>query len=155
MIDKDELHTLIPHRGKMLLLSRVIEYNEGKSIRAEFDITEDCLFYDSAAGGVPAWAGFEFMAQTISAFSGIRDRDMGKKPKIGFILSIPSVRIYFPIFKSGSTVEIFAKECDCTDMIYTFEGEVFQEGKKVIEGKIMVMEISDKRLDSLIKEYVN
>jgi len=89
------------------------------------------------------------MAQAISVLSGIRGRGKGEKPKIGFILSIQSVRMEIPLFKNGSTVEVRMKEIDCTDMIYTFEGEAFLEGRKVMEGKLMVMETSDERFKSL------
>ena len=152
MIEKEELQTLIPHKGKMFLLSRVTEYDVAHGIRAEYDITEHCLFYDSAVDGVPSWTGFEFMAQAFSVLSGIRRRERGEKPKIGFILSIQSVKMEIPIFKNGSTVDVQVKETDCTDMIYTFEGEAFLEGRKVMEGRIMVMETSDEQFKSLAGE---
>jgi len=152
MIEKEELQTIIPHKGKMLLLDRVIEYDIEHSIRAEYDITKDCIFYDPVLEGVPSWAGFEFMAQAISALTGIRKRERGEKPNIGFILSIPTMRMEIPLFKNGSSAEVRVKENDCTDLIYTFEGAVFLESKKVIEGKLMVMEISDERFKSLTEE---
>jgi len=151
LIEKEELQTLIPHKGKMLLLDRVIEYDIEHSIRAEYNITKDCLFYDPVLNGVPAWAGFEFMAQAISALTGIRKRAKGEKPKIGFILSIPLMRMEIPSFKNGSSLEVYVKESDCTDMIYTYEGEAFLENKKVMEGKLMVMELSDERFKNLIE----
>jgi len=149
IIEKDELQTLIPHKGKMLLLNRVIEYNNDCSLRAEYDITGDCLFFDPVLDGVPAWVGFEFMAQAVSVLTGIRCRERGEKPKIGFILSIPSMRMEIPFFKSGSTVTVHVKETDCTDMIYTFEGAAFLKDKKVMEGSLMVMEVSDERFKNL------
>jgi len=152
MIEKEELQTIIPHKGKMLLLDRIIEYDIEHSIRAEYDITRDCIFYDPVLDGVPSWVGFEFMAQAISALTGIRKRERGEKPNIGFILSIPSMRIEIPLFKNGSSVEVRVKEIDCTDLIYTFEGAAFLESKKVIEGKLMVMEISDDRFKSMTEE---
>jgi len=133
----------------MLLLSRVTEYNEDHSIRAEYDITENCIFYDPEIEGVPAWAGFEFMAQTISALSGIRSRELGERPKIGFILSIPSMRMDIPMFKNGSSVKIHLKETDCTEMIYSFDGTAFLDDKKVMEGKLMVIEVSDEKFNEL------
>jgi predicted hotdog family 3-hydroxylacyl-ACP dehydratase len=152
LIEKEELQTLIPHKGKMFLLSRVIEYDTAHSIRVEYDITEQCLFYDPAVDGVPSWVGFELMAQAIYVLSGIKVREGGEKPNMGFILSIQSVRMEIPLFKNGSTVEICVKEIDYTDMIYTFEGEALLEGRKVMEGRIMVMEISDERFKSMVRE---
>jgi len=153
LIEQEELQTIIPHKGRMLLLDRVLEYDIEHSILAEYDITEDCLFYDPLLDGVPSWAGFEFIAQTVSALTGIRKREKGEKPNMGFILSIPSMRMEIPFFRNGSSVKIRVEEIDCTDMIYTFEGAAFVKGKKVIEGKLMVMEIDDERFKSLTGEH--
>jgi predicted hotdog family 3-hydroxylacyl-ACP dehydratase len=155
LIEKEELQTLIPHRGKMLLLNRCTGYDIiDRSIQVEYDITEDCLFYDPVLRGVPAWAGFEFMAQAISVLSGLRGRERGEKPKIGFILSIPSMQMKIPAFGLGSSVGIRVKEYDCTSLIYTFGGEVFLKEEKVMEGKLMVMEVSDEeQFLKLMKEY--
>jgi predicted hotdog family 3-hydroxylacyl-ACP dehydratase len=154
LIEQEELQTLIPHKGKMLLLSRVIEYDIKHGVRAEYDITEDCIFYDPAADGVPSWAGFEFIAQAISVLTGIRNREKGEIPKKGLILCIQSMRMEIPLFKTGSTVEVCVKETDCTDLIYTFEGEAFLQGRKVMEGKLLVMEVSDERFKSLTGEQI-
>jgi len=150
LIEREELQTIIPHRGKMLLLNRIIEYNTINYLHAEYDITKDCIFYDPAMDGVPSWAGFEFMAQAISTLSGLRGREKGEKPKIGFILSIPYMRMDVPAFRNGSTVEVRVNEIDRTDLIYTFEGEAFQENKKVMEGKLMVMDVSEERYNEII-----
>lgn len=142
LIEKEEIETILPHRGKMMLLSRVTDYHISGKVRAEYDITQSCLFYDAEAGGVPSWVGFEFMAQTISAYSGLRDRE-GIKPKIGFILSVPSIEIYVPLFTAGKPVDIYMEMIDRVDLVYTFEGYILYEGKKAMEGKIMVMEIDE------------
>jgi predicted hotdog family 3-hydroxylacyl-ACP dehydratase len=153
LIGKDELQELIPHRGKMLLLTRVNNYDVKEMyLSAEYDITSDCIFFDPAIGAVPSWAGLEFIAQAISVLSGIRNRELGIKPRIGFILSIPSMKMEIPLFKPGSRVEIRVKQNDATDLIYTFEGEAFLEGKKAIEGKLMVMEVNEDNYSKLCKE---
>ena len=152
MIENDELLELIPHRGKMLLLSKVNSYDyKEMHLCAEYNVTPDCVFFDPAIGGVPSWAGFEFIAQAISVLSGIRNRELGIKPRMGFILSIPSMKMEIPLFKSGSCVELRVKQKDATDMIYTFAGEAFLEGKKVIEGKLMVMEINEENYSNLCR----
>jgi len=152
-IEKEELATLLPHSGRMLLLSRINEYDpEKRYLCAEYDITEDCLFYDPNLGGVPAWAGFEFMAQGLAALSGLCGREKGEKPKIGFILSISSLRISFPFFKTGSTALIKITESGRMESVYSFEGEIFCGGEKFLEGKLTAMDASDKQIKSMIKE---
>ncbi|MCL1928069.1 MAG: hypothetical protein FWG07_04660 [Treponema sp.] len=153
LLEKDELLAIMPHRGKMLLISRITGYNlEERTINAEYDITGDCLFYDPVLAGVPAWVGIEFIAQTIAALAGLRGRKRGEEPKLGFILSVSAVKIGIPFFKAGSIVEIKAKEIYGVDSVYTFEGEILLEGKKVIEGKIMVFDVDDKHVQILKKE---
>ena len=151
-LEKEELETVVPHRGKMLLLSRVSWYSlEERTLCAESSISEDCLFYDPAIGGVPAWVGFEFLAQAIGALSGLWSREKNEPPKIGFILSISSMRIELPFFKAGSTVELKVKENSRMDMVYNFEVEAFLEGRKVLGGKLTVMDASDEQIESMRK----
>jgi len=150
MIEKEELLSLIPHRGKMLLLTRVNGYNvEERVIEAEYHITEECLFYDSEAAGVPAWAGFEFIAQAICAFSGIRGKESGHPPKIGFILAVSQVQIGLPFFKAESIITIKAKEIENLAPVYVFEGELFLDEKKILGGKLTVLDVDDKSLAEL------
>ena len=142
MIEKDELISLVPHRGKMYLLSRVNKYDLGvRCLEAEYDITESCLFYDPEAGGVPSWVSFELIAQSVSVLFGLQRRAMGKEPKIGFVMSVSSVKSELPVFKAGTTAEIKVKEINNIDMVYTFEGFVFIEGRKVFEGKLTAMDV--------------
>jgi len=127
----------------MLLLSRIIGYDlEEQTLCAEYDITEDCIFYNHDIKGVPAYVGFEFIAQAIAAFSGIKGHISGEEPKIGYILSVSSMQIDNLSFQAGSTVQINVKGDDCMDQVFNFEGTIFLDGKKVVDGKITVIEKS-------------
>jgi predicted hotdog family 3-hydroxylacyl-ACP dehydratase len=150
MIEKEELLSIIPHRGRMLLLTKVNEYDlNEESIEVEYHLTEDCLFYDPAACGVPAWVGFEFIAQAVSAFMGIKTRIRGEPVKIGFILGVSQARMGLSFFKPGSIIVIKAKEYENMDPIYIYTGEIFIEGRKVFEGKLTVMEVDDKKAKAM------
>ncbi len=74
---------LVPHSGKMSLLTGILAYGDGW-LQAEVEITRESMFAD--AQGVPAWIGLEYMAQAIAAYSGLQERLHGGKPKIGFLL---------------------------------------------------------------------
>ena len=149
MIEKEELLSILPHRGRMLLLSRITGYDvEKRTIEAEYHVTEDCIFYDPAAKGVPAWAGFEFLAQSISAFSGIRDRAKGKPPQIGFVLAVSKMQFGLSFFDAGSTITIKAKEVDNVCPVYVYDGEIFLNSKKVLGGKLTLMDVDDENAKS-------
>jgi predicted hotdog family 3-hydroxylacyl-ACP dehydratase len=150
IIEKEELQSLIPHRGRMLLLDRIIDYNlEERLLTAEYDVTEECLFYDPALRAVPSWVGFEFMAQAISALSGLGYRQRGEKPMLGFIMSVFSMRIVHPSFNTGSPVRVKVKEAGCVDVVYTFDGEAFFEGKKIMEGKLTVLDANEEQMETI------
>ncbi len=74
---------LVPHSGRMSLLSAILDYGDDW-LQAEVVITAESMFAD--AQGVPAWIGLEYMAQTIAAYSGLQERLQGGRPKIGFLL---------------------------------------------------------------------
>jgi predicted hotdog family 3-hydroxylacyl-ACP dehydratase len=143
-VERDELMALLPHKGKMFLLSRLRAYDLERGILSgEYDITGDCLFYNPALGGIPSWVGVELMAQSISALSGLKGRLKGKKPNPGFILSVSNMRIDIPVLKAGTTAVITIRQ-DCQmDTIYTFYGVVAAEGKEAVEAKLTVMEVDD------------
>ena len=143
---KDDIPSIMPHRGKMLLLTKVNEYDLQKdSIEAEYHLAEDCLFYDPVADGIPAWVGFELIAQTVSAYMGIKTLARGEPVKLGFILGVSGVHIGLPFFKTGSIIVIKAKEFESMDPLYVYTGEIFIGGKKVLEGKLTVMEVNNEK----------
>jgi len=153
MIENEELLSVVPHRGKMLLLKRVKDYDlQEHTIEAECQIERNCIFFDSEKEGVPSWVGFEFIAQTVSAFIGIKNRER-KVNNIGLIMSVTQMRIGLPIFQTDSIITIKAKEVDGMDSVHVFEGEIFLEGEKVLEGKITVMDVDSEQV--VIKKESN
>jgi predicted hotdog family 3-hydroxylacyl-ACP dehydratase len=102
------LESSIPHKGRMALLSRVLQYDfEEESLVSEVDIRETDLFFDAERGGVPSWIGFEYMAQSIAALSGIRRRmELGEEPRIGFIMSVRDFTARVGMFAPGQTLRV-------------------------------------------------
>jgi len=154
LIEKDEVLSLVPHRGRMFLLSRVTKYDlKEYSVEAEYNITEDCLFHDPAMGGVPAWVGFEFIAQAISVLFGLKRREAGKEPKIGFLMSISSMKTVVPVLKTGSVVTLIAKEISRIETVHSFKGLACIDGKTVLEGKLTAMDVDEERMEAYQKGY--
>ncbi|MDR2096821.1 MAG: 3-hydroxylacyl-ACP dehydratase [Treponema sp.] len=164
IIEKDELASLVPHKGKMFMLSRLLEYSiEERTLTAEYDVSGDCLFYDEELDGLPAWAAFELMAQSICVLSGLRGREKGQGPKPGFILSVTGMEIMTPVLQAGSPVRINIKE-DCrVDEVFTFDCRVFcgahreadevllydEEGVLAARARLTVMDADAEFLEKL------
>jgi predicted hotdog family 3-hydroxylacyl-ACP dehydratase len=132
----------------MFLLSRITAYDTAKrSLSAEYDIKEDCLFYDTALGGVPAWVSFEFMAQSIAGLSGLTSREKGEPPKMGCILSVSNMEIKKPLLKAGTTVRIEVQEDFADNGVSTFDCMVSLAGteadKAAASAKLTVMDVDD------------
>jgi predicted hotdog family 3-hydroxylacyl-ACP dehydratase len=121
IIENEGLLALLPHREGMLLLSRIIDYDlDRHTIRAEYDITRNCLFYDPALDGIPAWISFECMAQSAAALTGLENR----RPGLGLILSVSCMEIQQPVLRADSTVSIAVTEDVRMESVYTYIAEV-------------------------------
>ncbi len=137
---------LVPHKGKMFLLNRVQSYSlESVCITTEIDITRDDLFYEEELGGVPAWVAFEYMAQSISALSGIYGRSRGEKPKVGFIMSVNSFKANIPVFKVGETVVVTVRQTIRMDMAVTFDGTVKVGETLAVTATLNTVEVADPK----------
>jgi predicted hotdog family 3-hydroxylacyl-ACP dehydratase len=101
------LDLLIPHQGGMRLISRVIEEADDLIV-AEAVIAADSLFYVPGRG-VPAYVGFEMMAQTISAHDGLRRWRSAKQPTIGFLLGCRRYVVDREWFVEGDRLRISAE----------------------------------------------
>ncbi len=137
---------LVPHKGKMFLLNRVQSYSlESVCITTEIDITRDDLFYEEELGGVPAWVAFEYMAQSISALSGIYGRSRGEKPKVGFIMSVNSFKADIPVFKVGETVVVTVRQTIRMDMAVTFDGTAKVGETLAVTATLNTVEVADPK----------
>lgn len=141
---KESVNTLVPHSGKMSLLDRVKEYDlPGLYIDTEVDINKSAMLYDEELHGIPVWVGFEYMAQSISALSGIYGLSINEKPKVGFIMSINSYKAEFPIFPEGSTLLIHVQQMMRMDMAVTFDGKIFIGDKLYATATLNTVEVPD------------
>lgn len=144
---KEIVSELVPHKGKMFLLNRVQSYSlETICITTEIDITRDDLFYEDALGGVPAWVAFEYMAQSISALSGIYGRSRGEKPKVGFIMSVNSFKANVPVFKVGETVVVTVHQTIRMDMAVTFDGTAKVGETLAVTATLNTVEVEDPKM---------
>lgn len=145
-IGHDELINYLPHKGKMFLLSRVTAHDvNNHTITTEYDITKDCIFYEEEFDGVPTWAGFEFMAQGISALTGITNKIKGRKPLSGMILSIVDFKSSVGFLKNGTTCQMKIAEDfrDDETHIYRYICSLFakkENEEPAATAKITVME---------------
>ena len=149
LIEHDELINYLPHKGKMFLLSRVTQHDvNNHTITSEYDITENCIFYEPEFDGIPSWAGFELMAQCISALTGITNTMKGRTPLPGFILSVMEFNAEVGYLKNHTTAVMKVSEDfrDEENHIYRYICELYAskgDEKPAATSKISVMETED------------
>ena len=143
-IEKEELIKLLPHKGKMFLLERAVEVDcDVYSICTQVDVSEHSMFYDEALGGIPSYVTFEYMAQSISALSGIANSRKGLPPKVGVILSISDFKTAVPVLRKGETVTVDVRQQDIVERVFSFNCSAHIGDMLVSSGKLTVMEIDD------------
>ena len=84
MIEQFDVDEVVPHGEQMILIDRILEYDDS-TLMAEVVITEESHFLNDF-GQVPAWVGVEYMAQAIAAWAGIKARLENREVGIGFLL---------------------------------------------------------------------
>ena len=143
-IEKNELVNLLPHEGRMFLLDRAVDVDfDEYSIKTQVDVTEQSMFYDETLGGIPSYVTFEYMAQSISALSGIDNRRRGLPPKVGVILSVSDFKTAVPVLKAGTTVTVLDVQQDIVDKVFSFSCTAYIGDTPVSSGKLTVMEVDD------------
>ena len=141
-IEHDELLTLIPHKGKMVLIDRLTAFGiDAWTVVSETVITEQNLFYDKALGGVPNFVLFEFIAQTISAITGIVTREKHLPVNMGFILSVSALNFSVPKLSAGDCITVSAARTAEAGEVYSFEAKVCANGAEIGSAKLTVMEV--------------
>jgi len=144
IIERPEIANYLPHKDSMLLLDRLVEYDTEKSfLVSEVDIDECSLFFNRDLDGVPAWVGFEYMAQSIAALSGIHARSaLGAEPKIGFIMSIRGFETEVPSYHPGETLRTRVSQIFRDDSVVAFDCSIEEGGRVVTKAVVNAIEIN-------------
>ena len=107
-MNSPDITELIPHRGSMLLIDRIIRWGNAADgtppfLYAESDITTQHVFFDTELGGVPSFIGFEFMAQSAAALGRLL-APSDVPPALGMIAGVSKLDSPLPLFPPCCTV---------------------------------------------------
>jgi predicted hotdog family 3-hydroxylacyl-ACP dehydratase len=142
---------LVPHRGPMLLVDRLLE-DDLESVRVEATVKPGQLFL--ADGGLPAWVGIELMAQTIAAWAGARAKERGEPVRLGFLLGSRRYEVTEPVFPVGTRLEIEARqEFVAENGLAVFSCRISRAGGVVATAQLNVFRPSD--VDEYLKGTLN
>lgn len=138
------IEELLPHRGTMRLLDRVLEFDAAR-IRAECVPRHDAWYAD-ARGNMPAWIGIELMAQAIAAHVGLVKRSEGKPVAPGVLLGTRSYGARSPAFAPGTPLRISAARAfsDASGLA-AYDCAIDADGATLASATLKVFEPADFR----------
>ena len=154
---------LVPHRAPMVLIDKACGM-EGDSFKASLRIRPGIPFFSPAEGGVPAWVGLEYMAQTVGAYSGALGLARGGTVKPGMLLGTRDFSAAVPVFPEGQELEVLVRidifqeggvssmDCRIRTAAQARSGRDSEGGASVelAQAQITVIEVPDIR--TLLKE---
>ncbi len=123
----------------MLLLEGVQEVTEDKCV-AQVRV-DGQAWYAQPDGAMPGWFGIELMAQTIAVFSGVRKREVGAAPRLGFLLGTQRLECSMAAFPAGALLEVSAQLCYLDESgLSAFTCEIHHLGKSVSKATLKTYE---------------
>jgi len=136
------IEDLLPHRGTMLLLDRVVEFADD-AVVAEYAPRADAWYADGS-GNMPGWFGIELMAQAVAAHVALLKRQAGLPVKRGALLGTRAYRANAASFASGRVLEVRAREVFRDESgLAGYECAIAQGGAALADAVLKVYEPED------------
>jgi len=123
-----EVADFIPHTGNMVLLDRIIAC-DAYGLTAELRVRDDGLLGN--ADLVPAWAGMEYMAQTIAAYSGVMAVQTRQGIRQGYLLGTRRYCSNVAAFSVGAVLTVKISKLCQEDSLGVFDCRIQGEGVEV------------------------
>ncbi len=135
------IEDLVPHRGPMCWIDRLISADDDQvtvetQVRSEHPLVQ--------AGGVPGWAGIEYMAQTIAVWAGVQSMRRGQSIKPGFLLGSRRYQCHCAHFWLGQRLTIQAqRELMGDNGLGLFSCHIYDQDTELAVANVSVFEPPD------------
>lgn len=138
----------------MILLSGYDEPESASSVCAHVDVSESSPFYERALGGVPACVALEYLAQTMALCVGLRRREKGLAPQVGFILGSRRLEVRVPFFRKGERYRTRASCAYEDESFGAFDCEMADaSGAVVASGTLSAFQPEGELTPEALKEF--
>ena len=139
MMDITEIMKYLPHRYPFLLVDKIVEFEENKSIVGIKNVTMNEPFFQGHFPGHPIMPGvllIEAMAQTGGVMA--LKSDPKAKEKVVYFMSIDKAKFRKPVVP-GDQVRFELELIKQRSTIRTFKGVAKVDGAVVAEAEMMAM----------------
>jgi predicted hotdog family 3-hydroxylacyl-ACP dehydratase len=89
------LEALVPHRGRMLLVTGIVTHTARETC-CRIDLADDGIIVHGD-GSVSAWVALELMAQTVAVHAGLTAWSAGQPVRLGFLIGARHVALEGPL----------------------------------------------------------
>ena len=135
MSEKWPIESILPHRGSMLFLDRVVSYGSDWIV-CEADTAKQALFAQTPKG-IPAWFGLEYMCQSIAALEGIKCLEKNASVRLSYVMGSRRICSELSHLPFDETLTIRADtEIRDESAIGVFNCKVFAAERCIMQGMI-------------------
>lgn len=136
------IETIIPHRGTMLLVDKVIACSDA-ALTAFATVRADAWYADGH-GAMSAWIGIELMAQAVAAHVALIAMRAGGRARPGVLLGTRSYRAHVSAFARGARLAIRVEEVLRSEEGHgAYECTIVHDGECYAEAVIKVFQPHD------------
>ena len=139
MMDVNQIREYLPHRYPFLLVDRVVELTEGKSIVAYKNVSVNEPFFNGHFPDQPVMPGVLIVEAMAQAAGILGFKTMGKTPQDGsmyYFVGSDKLRFKKPVVP-GDKLELFAQILSEKRGIWKFEVRAEVDGKIVSSATIL------------------
>jgi predicted hotdog family 3-hydroxylacyl-ACP dehydratase len=134
---------LLPHVGDAVLLEQVVAVHDD-GLTAAMTVRPGTAF-SQPDGSLAPWAAPEIMAQAVSAFANLENRQ-GVAPALGLLLGVRDLHVSSGPFPVGAQLQVEVTESTRDqDGSGVFNCRILRDDAVVAEGKLTVLQPDDPR----------
>ncbi len=146
--------SLVPHEAPMILVDNLV-FADNETVHCQVFVTEQSPFFEIDSKSIGAWVGIEYMAQTISAWSGYQSYLNNKTSPIGFLLGSRRYNTKSDCFHQGDVLDIFAEKLMEADGMGAFACSIKRGTEELATAQLNVFVPNKEQLDEMLNGKEN
>ncbi len=144
-----DVSSLVPHDAPMILIDQLIDVDES-SVHCQVFVTDKSQFFEAGSKSVGAWVGIEYMAQTVSAWSGYQSYMKGECSPIGFLLGSRRYNSESDRFLQGDILDIYADKLMESDGMGAFSCSIKCKNTVLATAQLNVFVPSEEQRQEML-----
>ncbi|MDA7746680.1 hotdog family protein [Psychromonas sp.] len=141
---------LVPHSEPMILVDKIIHADD-TTVHCQVFVTAQSQFFNKEEKSIGAWVGIEYMAQTISAWSGYQSFLKKETSPIGFLLGTRRYHSTSTLFNEGDVLDIYAEKLMESEGMGAFYCSIKCQNNELANAQLNVFVPNNEQLETMLK----